>query len=236
MEKNEKTMILAFPSVGLVGAFAVAYIVKQLKMEMIGDLEFSEISTSYVIQNGEIHGPTQIYKKDNVYAILVGIPLDAISAYEFVKKSIEFAKNNGIQKIIIPRGMEVVGGDDTKPISYGLVINNNSKSLLDEYNLPSIQNASIVGTDAGIISALKNLEIPSMILYTICRMKLPDADAIVKAIETIASIINVKINTEKFEEGLEKISKENERLIKETMRSFEKTPEKPATMPSAGIG
>lgn len=229
-------MILAFPSVGLVGAFAVAYIVKQLKMEYVGDLEFSEISPSYVVQNGEVHSPTQIYKKDNVYAILVGLPLNSKSAYEFIKKAIEFAKNNDVKKMIIPRGMEVIGGEETKPVSYGLAINSNSKSLLEEYNLPSIPRATIFGTDAGVISALKDLEIPSLILYTICRMMLPDADAIVKAIETMAKILHVQVNTEKFEENLEKLSKDNQRLIEETRKSFEKNIEKPAAMPSAGIG
>lgn len=233
---NEKTMILAFPSVGLVGAFAVAHIVKQLQMEYVGDLEFSKISPSYIIQNGEVHSPTQIYKKDNVYAILVGLPLNSTSAYEFIKKSIDYAKNNDIKKLIIPRGMEVIGGDEIKPISYGLAINSNSKSLLDEYNLPSIPSATIFGTDAGVISALKDLDIPSLVLYTICRMMLPDADAIVKAIETLAKILNVKVDTEKFEVNLEKLSKENQRLIEETRKSFEKGGEKPAAMPSAGIG
>lgn len=233
---NEKTLILAFPSVGLVGAFAAAYIAKQLNMEPVGELEFSEISPAYVIRNGEVHGPTQIYKKDNVYAILADLPLDSNSAYKFVKKAIEFAKNNEIQKIIVPRGMEIIGKTDTKPISYGLVVNNTSKQLFEKYNLPSIPSASILGTDAGVISALKNSEIPSIILYTICRMKLPDDDAIVKAIETIANILNVKIDTEEFEKRLEKISQENERLITETRKSFEQASKKPASMPSPGIG
>jgi uncharacterized protein len=233
---NEKTLIVAFPSVGLVGAFAVSYLVKQLKMETAGELEFTKISPTYVIQKGQAYGPTQIYKKDNVYAVLAGIPLSSALAYDLVKKSIEFAKSNGIGKIIIPRGMEITGNVQIKPTTYGLVVNSNSKSLLDEYNLPLIPSATVYGADAGVISALKNSEVPSIVLYTICRMMLPDADAIVKAIETIASFLKVNIDTEKFEEKLEKLSKENQRLIEQTRKSFEKSTEKSAAMPLPGVG
>lgn len=232
---NEKLLVVAFPSVGLVGAFAVSYLVNQLQMKDIGELEFTKISQTYIIKNGEIYGPTRIYKRDNTFAILAGIPLTAVSAYDLIKKSMEFAKNNDIKKIIIPRGLEISGNYENEPISYGLAVNKNSEYLLGEYNLPSIPGATILGTDAGVISALKNSEVLCIILYTTCRMMLPDDDAIIRSVKTLASIIKVKVDTEKFEERLEKISKENEKLIEETRKSFEKVSGKPASMPQPGV-
>ena len=135
---KEKFLIIAFPSAGLVGSFAISYLISQLQLKDIGELEISKISPSYVVKNGEIYGPIRTYNKDNIYAILATIPLSATSTYELVIKSIEFAKNNDIKKIIIPRGLEV--GKDFKedPISYGLAANVNSKRLLEEYHLPVI--------------------------------------------------------------------------------------------------
>lgn len=49
---NEKVLIIAFPSAGLVGAFAVSYLIAQLGMKDTGDLEFTKISPSYAIKNG----------------------------------------------------------------------------------------------------------------------------------------------------------------------------------------
>ena len=91
---DEKLLVVAFPSVGLVGAFATSYLVTQLQMEDIGELEFAEISSTYVIKNGEIYGPVRIYNKDNVYAILASIPLSSISTYDLIIKSIEFANDS----------------------------------------------------------------------------------------------------------------------------------------------
>jgi len=218
---DEKLLIVAFPSAGLVGAFAISYLVSQLKMKDIGDLEFTKISPSYIIKNGEIYGPIRIYNKDNIYAILSNIPLNPNSTYDLMTKSIEFAKNNNIKKIIIPRGLEMDQNDKTDPISYGLAANIISKSLLDEYALPLIPNGAVLGSDASVISALKNSEIPSLVLYTTCRMMLPDDDAIIKSINTLTDIIKVKVDTEKFEERLEKINKENEKLIEQTKNYYE---------------
>lgn len=218
---DEKLLIVAFPSAGLVGAFAISYLVSQLQMKDIGDLEFTKISPSYIIKNGEIYGPIRIYNKDNIYAILSNIPLNPNSTYDLITKSIEFAKNNNIKKIIIPRGLEMDQNDKTDPISYGLAANIISKSLLDEYALPLIPNGAVLGSDASVISALKNSEIPSLVLYTTCRMMLPDDDAIIKSINTLTDIIKVKVDTEKFEEQLEKINKENEKLIEQTKNYYE---------------
>jgi uncharacterized protein len=232
---NEKLLIVAFPSAGLVGAFATSYLTAQLEMKDIGELEFTKVSPSYVIKNGEIYGPVRIFNKDNLYAILSHIPLSPISTYDLITKSIEFAKNNNIKKIIIPRGLEMDENDKNDPISYGLVANKNSKSLLDEYNLPSIPDVTVFGADASVISALKNSEVLSVVLYTTCRRMLPDDDAIIRSIKTLAGIIKVKVETEKFEERLEKISKENEKLIEETKSYFRNTPGTSTSIPPPGV-
>ena len=204
-------------------------------MKDIGELEFTKISPSYTIKDGEIYGPVRIYNKNNVYAILSTIPLNPFYTYDLITKSIEFAKNNDIKKIIIPRGLEVGEKNQNAPTSYGLIANKNSKSLLDEYCLPIIPGASILGSDASVISALKDSEVPCIVLYTTCRMILPDDDAIIKSIKILADIIKVKVETEKFEERLEKIGKENEKLINETKNYFKDASGIPASMPPPGV-
>ena len=234
-ENKEKVMIIGFPSTGLVGAFAVSYIVKSLEMKRIEELEVFNVLPSVWIQKGNVYGPFQIYNKDNIYVVLSDVPLFSESAYSFVQSSIEYGNKIGIGKIIVPRGMTIVGPEENSPQSFGLVVDEKFKNLLKEYNLPTVLDASIVGADAGAISALKKSSIPNLILYTICNMKFPDANAVIKAIETIAQIIDVKIDTSEFEEKLEKISKNNERLIEQTRKILENPAEKPPSMPNPGI-
>jgi len=234
--RDEKFLIVAFPSLGLVGSFATSYLITQLQMKDIGELEIAKISPAYRINDGEIFGPVRIYNKDNIYAILEDIPLNPIATYDLIIKSLEFAKTNNIKKIIIPRGLEVGEDFKEKPISYGLAVNKNSKSLLSEYNLPLVPGATVLGVDASIISALKNSDAASIVLYTTCRMMLPDDDAIIKSIKTLSGIIKVKVETEKFEERLEKINMNNQKMIDDTRKYYESTSRASASIPTPGIG
>ncbi|MDX1595911.1 MAG: PAC2 family protein [Nitrosopumilaceae archaeon] len=236
MSGNKKTVIIGFPSTGLVGAFAVSYLVKALDMQNIGELESQDIPPSVFIQDGKVYGPFQIYNKDNVYVILSNVLLSPKSTHDFIQSGLEYAKKVNADHVIIPRGMTIMGPQEDKPKTFGLTVTDESKNLLDEFKLPIISEASVVGADAGAISALKKSSIPSVILYTICNMKFPDSDAIVKAVETMANIIGVKVDTSKFEQRLDKISKDNERLIEQTRKMYEKPSEKPPSMPSPGIG
>ncbi|WP_420545751.1 hypothetical protein [Nitrosopumilus sp.] len=66
---------------------------------------------------------------------------------------------------------------------------------------------------------------------------MPDDDAIIKSINTLADILHVKVETEKFEEKLEKISNENEKVIEETRKYYESFAGRPASMPPPpGVG
>ena len=128
-----------------------------------------------------------------------------------------------------------MGDKKTKPVSYGLAVNDISKPLLDEFGLSPIPRASVFGPDASILSAMKEVDVPIIVLYTICRQMLPDDDAIVHAVDKIASILHTKVETAKFEERLENIRKENEGLIDEARKRYEKDSEKSAIMSGAGI-
>lgn len=232
---SENLLLVGFPSIGMVGAFAISHLVHHLKMKRVGELNFSKITPTFVIENGKMLGPVRIYRKNNVYAILCGLTLDLISGYEFTKSVVDFAKKNKIKKIIIPRGLPIVGNQTTKLTSFGLSMNKNSESLLKEYHLSSIPHASIFGAEAGIISALRGENIPSIILYTICRPIFPDPEASAQSILTLAKILNVKVETEQIKKSIESISKENRRLIEDTRKAMQRKPENNSSAIGSGI-
>lgn len=131
--------------------------------------------------------------------------------------------------------MEVGENYKKDPISYGLAVNKNSEPLVSEYNLPIVPSATILCADASIISALKNSEFPYVVFYTTCRMMMTDDDAIIRSIKTLADIIKVKVDTEQFEERLEEISKENEKLIEQTKKFFDNSSGRPASIQQPGV-
>jgi uncharacterized protein len=58
---------LGFPSNGLIGTFAISYLVYHLKMKKIGKIESTGFLPTLFIENGEILGLLESITKDNLY-------------------------------------------------------------------------------------------------------------------------------------------------------------------------
>ena len=218
--KNSKNIaIIGFPSMGLVGAFAVSYLVDYLKMKRVGELKFTKPTPIYAVQKGKIYGPVQVFKKDKTFAIISTIPLDLLSAYEVTKAIIQFTKKNSIDEIIIPRGINMKL-PECKVL--GLVTNEKSRKLLQKYKLDELSDSTIFGTDAGIISAMQEYSGDALLIYITCGIRLPDPNATVTAIQKLGNLLGIKPDIKEIRDRLEQIRKENKRLIEETKRALEK--------------
>ena len=70
LNKNEKTLLVGFPSNGLVGTFSISYLIHYLKMKQIGEIEISDLPATLFVEGGEILLPIRIYNKNNIFVIL----------------------------------------------------------------------------------------------------------------------------------------------------------------------
>ena len=213
-------LIIGFPSIGLVGAFAVAYLVEHMKMKRISEIKFANPVPIYAVHDGKIVGPVQAYKKDNVYAIVSKVPLDLNLAHQFFNSVLDFAKQNDIDEIIIPRGADTGMVKSNKCKVFGLPLNENN--LLKKYGIDKLNNSTIYGTDAGVISSLRNKSYDSLMLYTTCNSKVLDSDAVIKSITTLNDILRIKSNTKEIKEKIEQIQKYNKAMIAETKTALNK--------------
>lgn len=94
---QDSMLLVGFPSAGLVGAFAISYLVNDLKMQRSGELDIGKDTPSYNVIEGNVYGPVQIYKKDKVYAMVAAVPLNMETAYRFINSVMEFAKRKGLR-------------------------------------------------------------------------------------------------------------------------------------------
>ncbi|MEK6864968.1 MAG: PAC2 family protein, partial [Thermoproteota archaeon] len=102
---HENILLVGFPGNGLVGTFTISYLIHNLDMEQIGEIEHPDLPPTLFIEDGEILPPIRIYKKDNIFVIMSDLPFDPYLAYDFAESILEYCKKNDIQKIIIVSGM-----------------------------------------------------------------------------------------------------------------------------------
>ena len=218
---QENILLVGFPSNGLVGTFTISYLIHNLDMKQIGEIDHLDIPPTLFIEDGEILSPIRIYKKNNIFVIISDLPLDPNLAYGFAESILEYCKKNDIQKIIIVSGMETINNDPKEPKIYGLVTHQSLEEILYTNQISKFLTGSIFGTDAAIITILRKSKIPTLILYAECHPFFPDPEASIIAITTLSKILNIEVDTTDIQKKMERLRIQHRNLMEETIRALQ---------------
>ena len=230
-DTNENTLLVGFPSNGLVGIFSVSYLIQHLNMKQIGEIEVPDLPSTLFVEGGEILAPIRAYAKNNIFVILSDVPFNQYLAEGFAFAVHEFCKKYAIKKIVIISGMETINPQKDAPKIYGLVSDPSLENILYNNEILKFLDGSIFGTDASIISVFRKTKIPVLILYAECHPFFPDPEASIIAIVTLAKILDVKVDTHDIQERIDKLRIQHRNLMEETIRSLQHQREKQARVP-----
>lgn len=218
---QENILLVGFPSNGLVGTFTISYLIHNLDMKQIGEIDHLDIPPTLFIEDGEILSPIRIYKKNSIFVIISDLPLDPNLAYDFAESILEYCKKNDIQKIIIVSGIETINKDLKAPKIYGLVTHQSLEEILYTNQISKFLTGSIFGTDAAIITIFRKSKIPTLILYAECHPFFPDPEASIIAITTLAKVLNIKVDTTDIQKKMERLRIQHRNLMEETIRALQ---------------
>ena len=228
---RENTLLVGFPSSGLVGTFSISYLIHHLEMKQMGEIEVPGLPLTLFVDGGEILAPIRVYNKDNIFVIISDVPFDQYLAEEFAFAVYEFCKKNAVKKIIIVSGMNSINQQKDPPKIYGLATHPVLEILLYDNQIPKFLNGSITGTDAAIISVFRKTKIPALVLYAECHPFFADPDAAIVAIVKIAKILDVKVDTRKIQNEIDILRIQHRTLMEETNRKLQQHLEKQAKIP-----
>ncbi len=227
----EKTLLVGFPSNGLVGTFSISYLIHYLKMKQIGDIEIPELPATLFVEGGEILTPIRVYNKKNIFVIISDIPFNEYLANKFALSLNEFCKKNTIKKVVIVSGMETVNQQKKDHRIYGLATHTDLDNLLYKNHIPKFLDGSIFGTDAAIITIFRKTKIPALVLYAECHPFFPDPEAAINAIVTLSKILGIKIDTSDIENKMERLRIQHRNLMEETIKALQQKQEKQVKPP-----
>ncbi len=231
LNSGEKTLLVGFPSNGLVGTFSISYLIHYLKMNKIDEIQINDLPPTVFVEDGEILAPIRAYGKNNLFVIISDVPLDQFLAIEFVQSIHKFCKKHLIKKIIIVSGMETINKQVKTPKIYGLSTHLSMDEVLYKNQIPKFLDGSIFGTDAIIISVFKKTKIPILFLYAECHPYFPDLTASIAAITTLAKVLDVKIDTTDIQKKIEHLRIQHRNLMEETTRTLRQQQEKQTRNP-----
>ena len=218
---KENILLVGFPSNGLVGTFTISYLIHNLDMKQIGEIDHPDLPPTLFIEDGEILPPIRIYKKNNIFVVISDLPFDPYLAYDFAESILQYCKKNDIQKIVIVSGMETINKDPNAPKIYGLVTHQSLEETLYTNQISKFLTGSIFGTDAAIISVFRKSKIPALILYAECHPFFPDPESSVIAIATLAKVLNIEVDTSDIQKKMERLRIQHRNLMEETIRALQ---------------
>jgi len=218
---QENTLLIGFPSNGLVGTFSISYLIHHLKMKQIGEIEVPDLPLTLFVEGGEILAPIRVYNKNNIFIIISDVPFNQYLAEGFAMAVHEFCKKNAIKKVMMVSGMETVNQQKEAPKIYGLVTHSILDNILYNNQIPKFLDGSIFGTDAAVMSVFRKTKIPALVLYAECHPFFPDPEASIVAIITLAKILDIKVDTHDIQNKIEKLRIQHRKLMEDTLRALQ---------------
>jgi uncharacterized protein len=189
-------------------------------MQMVGEINHPEMPPTVLVDNGEIFGPIRIYKKDDLYAIISDVPIYPDIAYEFAASLAEFCKQEKISTVIVPSGVDAESTNQQESKTHGLVTDESLDKLLYDNDIPKFLAGSIVGTDAVVITVLRNMHIPLLMLYTSCHPYFPDPQASLYAVMSLARVLKLKVDTSDIQKRIDYLRIQHRSLMQETLEAM----------------
>ena len=218
---KENTLLVGFPSNGLVGTFSISYLIHHLNMKQIGEIEMPGLPPTLFVDDGDILSPIRAYNKNNIFVIISDVPFSLDLLDDFALAVHEFCKKNAIKKIVIVSGMETINQNEHGSKIYGLITHSILDGLLYNNHIPKFLHGSIFGADAAILSIFRKTDIPALVLYAECHPFFPDPEASINAIVTVAKILDVDIDTHDIKNKIDKLRIQYRNLMDETLRTLQ---------------
>ena len=205
IDLSDATVIVGFPSIGMVSTIVANYLIDALDLKQIGALNSAEFPTLSVVHTGEPLSPVRTYA-----GILETGKKIAIFVSEFKPKShlinsisntvMEWVSEKGCNLLISPEGMIVEGKKDkfsdeeNTADAYAIGSTEQTRTMLREKNIPQFKNGIIAGVSGVLLNIGKQAGFDVIAVLAEAHPDIPDAGAAASALNVIAKITGVEIN------------------------------------------
>lgn len=223
-EPVPKYLVLGLPDAGLVGSIASKYMVVNLGMKLVGEIDSSAYFPPVtVVHKGTPMSPIQLYmSQDRKFMVLLSeapIPLSAV--YPLSYAILEYAREIGIEHIIslsgiaIPHRMQI-----EKPKAYWLASTKEAAVKARTLGLEMLTEGFIVGPYAVIVKEARRRGINNIAILVESFFDLPDPESAAEALKVLSKIIQTEIDVNKLLEEAELFKLQTRELMKQTKKSL----------------
>jgi uncharacterized protein len=222
--KRFKHCLIGAPDVGLVGAIALSYIIREQQMAEVGYLESEAFPPVMVIHEGEPKSPLRLYAKGDMVVLAAEIPVEPSLMPQVSHSIIDWARGKGVELIISPSGIAVQNRLEIEvPAVYGVGSSPSVMELLKKANIQVLEEGFVAGLHATIMKECLRKNVPCAILLAQSHLQYPDPGAAASIIASISRIVGLVVDTKKLVEQEDEIRLKMRELMQRTQQQMRQT-------------
>ena len=219
-----KYFLVGTPDVGLAGAIASGYIIREQQMTETGYLESEAFPPVMVVHQGDPKPPLMLFSKDDIVVLSSEIPIDPGLIPHIARSIIDWSKAKGVELLISLSGIAVQNRlEIEKPEVYGIGSSASVKDLIKNADIKVFEEGFVAGLHASVMKECLKENVPNLILLAQSHLKYPDPGAAASIIASLDKILGLKVNTKKLLKQEDEIRLKMRELMQRTQKQMQQT-------------
>jgi len=211
--------IIGFPSVGLISSIAANFIVRSMKLEMIGTILSNDFPPYSIVHESRIYPPVRIYAGQRICDDngercdqLVVITSEFVPLPSLLRPLntliLDWCRQRGISTIVSLEGMNA-GDNPEKREVLGVATGERCHKMLETYGLKEMKEGMVSGFSGVLLYEADRQNWDAVCLLEPARVDYPDARGAARLMEYLAKMLpELKLDPDPLFKEAENIEKE----------------------------
>lgn len=184
-------LIIAFPSVGMVGTIAGNYISEALKMERTGYVISDDIPPAALVQDGVPGYPLRISTHGKVSVLASEFQMPLTLAAQMAREALSWSAENGFNAIICLEGLisDKSMGSEERPRVLGVGSTRRSRDMLDAAKVEQFKTGVVTGVSGVLLSEGERTGRDVVCLLAEANAMYPDARGAARLVEAVSTML-----------------------------------------------
>lgn len=198
LKAKDATVVIGFPTSGLVGSIAASYLTSKLGMKMVGFYSSGKLPPITAIHDYKPMPPIRVYSspKRNLVVVLSEIVVPVSVSQEMAEHIAKLASDVKAPMVVALGGMNM----HEEPDSVYAV--STDERLLNELTKRKLVKKVKEGATTGVIGVLlfpEVLKMPALALLGESDKERADPDAAVRVLKILSKLLDIKVDTKELE-------------------------------------
>jgi uncharacterized protein len=196
---SEALVVIGFPSVGLVGTLATAYLVGSLKLREVGGVLSQSLPPTTVVQKGIGSSPVRVFIGDVVCGpggnceqlcvIQSNITPKPAMLPPLAYALVSWARQHGARQIVCLEGLRMEEPQAEEARVFGVASDEGSRKMFDMLKVSAQPDGLLVGLGGVLLYVAQAVAQPALCLLAETREDFPDARGAARLLEVLQPLI-----------------------------------------------